>query len=245
MAIRKGEREMFGAALLASVLLHLIFIAALPGWHDVRRPSIPAPLTARLAPQAHSGAHVAEAPEVPMEPAQGVASLSRPRASKRSQAVREEPAPAMAPFESAQPDVVESGASLQAQEVRELATREAAERSRGGATSAPLAMPANAIGTLSQYRLAVMARARGSNRYPRVAIDNDWQGRSELRLRVAADGGVESVVVRQSSGYAVLDREATAMIGEAARGVPIPESLRGREFAIEIPVIFSLQAAAR
>ncbi len=245
MAIRKGEREMFGAAVLASLLLHLVFMAALPGWHDLRRPSIPAPLSARLAPQAHPGVHVADAPEVSSEPRQFAASRQRPSAPRRSQAVREEPSPAVAPVESAQHDVVESAASQQAQEVDEPVMLEAAAQSRGDATSAPPAMSANAIGTLSQYRLAVMARARGFNRYPRAAIENDWQGRSELRVHIAADGGVESIDVRKSSGYAVLDREAIAMIAEAARRVPIPESLRGREFAIEIPVIFSLQTAAR
>lgn len=245
MAIRRREREMFGAAVLASILLHLVFIAALPGWHEFRRPTIPAPLSARLAPQAHPGAHIADAPEVSSEPAQGVGSLQQPRAPRRSQAVREEPTPAVAAVESAQHDEVESDASQQAQQAREPATREAAALPRGAATSAPPAMPANAIGTLSQYRLAVMARARGFNRYPRDAIENDWQGRSELRLRIAADGGVDSIDVRESSGYAVLDREAIAMIAEAARRVPIPESLRGREFAIEIAVIFSLQTAAR
>ena len=245
MSIRDGERKVLGAAVLASVLLHLTLVAALPGWRETRRPSPAAPLLARLAPLAQPEARAAVAPEVPRVPLQDVANTPRSSATKRSAAVREEPAPAVAPAASSMLPATTTNESERVSKVAEPRTRQAAADPAGAPVPTPLAMPASEVGTLSQYRIAVMARVRGINRYPSVAVEQDWQGRSDVRLSIAADGGVESVDVRQSSGYGVLDREAVAMIGEAARRVPIPQALRGRDFAIEIPVIFSLQTAVR
>jgi TonB family protein len=46
------------------------------------------------------------------------------------------------------------------------------------------------------------------------------------------------VVVVRSSGYQVLDRQAVDTMSKAA--VPVPPALRGKPFALEIPMIFNL-----
>ena len=45
-------------------------------------------------------------------------------------------------------------------------------------------------------------------RYPAVAKRRAWQGTVLLELRINAEGVVDSVVLRESSGYDLLDREA-------------------------------------
>ncbi len=95
--------------------------------------------------------------------------------------------------------------------------------------------------TLAQYRLAVIDAARRHKRYPRVALDNNWEGRVDVRMVIGASGAIASLEVRASAGHEVLDREALDMIRQAKPQTPIPGALRGREFDIEIPVIFSLR----
>ena len=108
---------------------------------------------------------------------------------------------------------------------------------RRAVAPAPVAPDA---GTLAQYRLAVIDAAKRYKRYPRVALDNHWQGRVEVRMVIGANGAIASLELRASTGHHVLDQEALDMIRQAKPQTPIPVALRGREFAIEIPVIFSL-----
>lgn len=86
-----------------------------------------------------------------------------------------------------------------------------------------------------------MLKARAAKRYPAAALENGWQGRAELRLKVSADGAVDSIAVRTSSGHAALDAAAVEMAALAAPQVPVPASLRGLDFGVDLPVIFSLR----
>ena len=97
-------------------------------------------------------------------------------------------------------------------------------------------------GTLDQYRLALIVVARRYKRYPAQALDKGWQGRVEIRLVVGANGMIQSSLVKASSGYGILDNQALDMVKKAKPLTPIPAALRGREFTVDIPVIFDLQA---
>jgi periplasmic protein TonB len=83
--------------------------------------------------------------------------------------------------------------------------------------------------------------ARRFRRYPRVALDNNWEGRSVVRLAIGADGAIASIGVSTSAGHRVLDRQAVEIIRKATGAVEVPAALQGRRFALEIPVIFDLK----
>jgi protein TonB len=91
--------------------------------------------------------------------------------------------------------------------------------------------------SLAKYRLEIISLARRLKRYPPVAIDNNWQGTAQVRVSFA-EGKRYSVTVVKSSGYEVLDRQALDLITKAF--VPVPPALRGKDFAFEIPVRYSL-----
>jgi protein TonB len=97
-------------------------------------------------------------------------------------------------------------------------------------------------GTLDQYRLALIVAARRYKRYPAQAMDKGWQGKVEIRLVVGANGTIQSSLVKASSGYEILDNQALDMVKKAKPLTQIPAALRGREFTVDIPVIFDLQA---
>ncbi|MBI4291542.1 MAG: energy transducer TonB [Betaproteobacteria bacterium] len=95
--------------------------------------------------------------------------------------------------------------------------------------------------TLDQYRLALIGVAKRYKRYPARAMEMGWQGRVEVRLVVGASGLTQTASIKSSSGYEVLDQQALEIVLRAKPLTPVPASLRGREFTIDIPIIFELE----
>ena len=95
-------------------------------------------------------------------------------------------------------------------------------------------------GTLEQYRLALIVATRRYKRYPAIAMEKGWQGRVEVRMVIGANGMLASASIKTSSGHQILDDQALDMLKKGKTTVPIPGSLRGREFNIDVPVIFNL-----
>ena len=73
-------------------------------------------------------------------------------------------------------------------------------------------------------------------------MERGWQGRVEIRLVIRSNGVIQSTNVKASSGYEILDNQALDMVKKAKPLTPIPAALRGREFTVDIPVIFDLQS---
>src|SRR5262249_58179041 len=90
------------------------------------------------------------------------------------------------------------------------------------------------------YRLALINAAKRYKRYPVQAMERGWEGRVEIRLIVDANGAIKSALVKTSSRYQVLDDQALEMVKRAfndlAQAAP-----RGREFTVDVPVVFELQ----
>jgi protein TonB len=116
-----------------------------------------------------------------------------------------------------------------------------AAESKPPTAPAPAASEASDPATLGQYRIALITAAKRYKRYPRVAIDNNWEGQTDIRMVIGADGGIASMSIRKPSGYEVLDQQALEMIRKAKPLAPIPASLRGKGFTVDIPVLFSLK----
>jgi protein TonB len=89
----------------------------------------------------------------------------------------------------------------------------------------------------------LMRMARTYKRYPRVAMDNNWEGRVVIRMVIGSNGMISTISVLNSAGHEVLDKQALDMIQKAKPRVQIPAALRGKEFTLEIPVIYSLKEA--
>jgi protein TonB len=94
--------------------------------------------------------------------------------------------------------------------------------------------------TRDQYRLQILDVARGHNRYPPLARENNWEGQVLVRMQIAADGRV-SLAVERSSGHPVLDRQALEMFRRAQLQVPLPPSLRGKALSLELRAIYNLK----
>ena len=93
---------------------------------------------------------------------------------------------------------------------------------------------------LRGYRLALATQARRFKRYPPQAMASGWKGTAEIRLELGADGRPLPALITRSSGHESLDRAAQAMIDAGALRASVPDSLRGRAFAVVLPVVFNL-----
>jgi protein TonB len=96
---------------------------------------------------------------------------------------------------------------------------------------------------LRAYRIGLAREARAHKRYPLLARERGWSGTAEVRIDVSPEGKAGQVMIARSSGHEVLDREALHMMSRAAAAASLPESLRGRAFAVSLPVVFDLGEA--
>jgi TonB family protein len=110
------------------------------------------------------------------------------------------------------------------------------------ATPAAAPQPAPPPESLSrdQYRLQLIDEARRHKRYPPLARENNWQGDVRVDVAISANGR-PTVTLKGSSGYEVLDRQALDMFAQAARSVPVPPALRGKEFSFEVRAVYGLE----
>ncbi len=77
--------------------------------------------------------------------------------------------------------------------------------------------------------------------YPRIAQMRNWQGTAELKLEFGADGKLKNVAVTHGTGFSVLDEQAVKMVKDSQPLPQAPEGMRGRDFAVTVPVVFKLQ----
>lgn len=96
------------------------------------------------------------------------------------------------------------------------------------------------IDGLRGYRLALAIQARRFKRYPVQAIASGWVGSADIRVEVGSDGRARVATLVRSSGHEPLDSAALAMINAGAPRAHLPESLRGKAFAVVLPVVFNL-----
>lgn len=72
-------------------------------------------------------------------------------------------------------------------------------------------------------------------------MDNNWEGKAEIRMVIGANGMISSITVKTSAGHEILDAQALDMIRKAKPLTQIPAALRGKEFTVDVPVVFSLK----
>lgn len=247
---RPGPRpdRRFWSLFALSLLIH----AALLLWVQRPQRAVPAlpPLlaTLRLVVDTSSGA-TSEAHAAPASTAlPPAAKQPPPRREQRQRRVVEAATPAV--------DVPAPALTPAA-----MAESRPASLSTPGLVSTPTSMPAlnsdlgavaNAASALSpdspsQSSLLAAYRQRlsdifaGQQQYPRVAALRGWEGEVRLHLRVARKGNLVAVRLDHSSGFAVLDQHALAMLEQLASLPPLPEGLEASEIQVVVPVNYKLK----
>ena len=165
-------------------------------------------------------------------------------------AVRNEAPPAPRPAPAAVPRLATGGASRQplarAEESPIPVTRHAegaagqAAAPKGTAQAQPGEAAAPDAEGIRAYRIVLAREARAHRQYPPLARERGWTGTAEVSVDVSREGRARHILLARSSGHEVLDREAVSMMSRAAAAAALPDSLRGREFAVRLPVVFDI-----
>jgi len=207
-------------ALMISLALHFLLLwpAALP---RTGMETGQAPLLATLRAEA--------VPEPSPPPAQRGTPVSG-KASHARSAAAEQPVAAAALARPAPAVLAEQAAASPG--------AAAADAARGMAPAAAGEGP-DAEG-LRAYRIGLAREARAHRRYPPLARERGWTGTAEVRVDVSPGGQPWQVLLARSSGHEILDREAVLLMRNAAATTVLPDSLRGREFAVRMPVTFDI-----
>lgn len=118
----------------------------------------------------------------------------------------------------------------------------AASAPGGGSGASPAASPGEAASLdadgIRAYRIMLAREAKAYRNYPALARERGWTGTAEVSVDITRDGRARHILLARSSGHDVLDREAVQMMSRAAASAALPDSLRGREFAVRLPVVF-------
>jgi protein TonB len=93
---------------------------------------------------------------------------------------------------------------------------------------------------LDSYGKIISSLISRYQRYPRIAQLRGWEGTTQVQLVVSTAGKMVSAAILHSSGFEVLDNQALEMVQQAAPLPRPPESLRGREFTVMVPIVFKL-----
>jgi protein TonB len=253
-----------GPALAVSIALHAAFLVGVPDFWTLPAESAPPPLVAWLVPEGPPAA----APEVATGEPPRATAAARPRppaAAKaapgaaagpttRSAAMPKAASPAQPAPGRAAPAAIDAPPAPEMAAVPPAAVAAASPTdSAAGTDPAPppasgsparSAEPGQAaldLGSLAQYRLALIGAATQHKRYPPRAIDLGWEGRVDVRLVVGPDGALAGLLVRRSSGHDLLDRQALELLRTASALTPVPPALRDREFAVDVPVLYELK----
>ena len=228
--MRDRASRVLGYAVLASLLLHALVFYILPAAREF------ATLVPLEAEPLNAHFEQLEPPPAPAPAAKPEVRKPAPRAPVRvvepapvpvAEAVAEEPLAQPAPPE---PDPVTPAPAPTPQPLR-------AQPVPAPAPSSPAIDPR----MRSDYARRINQAAERYRVYPRVAIDNNWQGEVELVMAIGSDGRIASLRVAKSSGQRVLDEQALEMFARATPRVRMPAALRGRAFELELRAVFRLE----
>lgn len=245
-------RELAGRRLrysiIASLLLHLLLLW--PGVTQVLTRDAPSVLHATLKPPPQAQIEPAAAVDPPARAVAPAPTFAAPKPTSRQQVLERAgsdsvppvTAPTVPPLPQLPPPPA-PGASA-AVVAPPSAAAPAAPAGATGVASGALITESNASGDavdgLRGYRFAVAAQAGRFKRYPAQAMASGWAGTADIRVEVGRDGRPRAATVVRSSGHEMLDRAALSMIDAGALRAHLPESLRGKAFAVVLPVVFNL-----
>lgn len=225
-------------AVLLSLVLHAALLFSFSMRPSTRSAATPAPIIAHLvAPPAPAVVPPAPQPEPPRprvekKPAPPVA-MAKPKPSPI-------PAPKAAPPQPRPAQVAPPPAAPAVAPTPSAPAQPSAPAAVARTEPQPAQNAAEAD-SLQAYRTELIEVAKKYKRYPRAAMDNNWEGRAVVRMTIGANGMISSISVTSSAGYEILDKQAQDMVQKAKGRVAIPAGLRGRGFTIEVPVIYNLK----
>jgi len=89
------------------------------------------------------------------------------------------------------------------------------------------------------YGQALYEMVGRNKNYPQMAVRRNWEGQVKVLAKFIM-GRLVDVVLIDSSGHEVLDREALSMLRKAVGQLPVRGNLMNKTFTVTVPVDFKL-----
>ncbi|MFA4842453.1 MAG: TonB family protein [Candidatus Omnitrophota bacterium] len=101
-------------------------------------------------------------------------------------------------------------------------------------------LSASVAGPKAGYAQIIQKRILEQLSYPSAARQAGFQGTAKLTLRLSYKGELLDAVVKDSSGYEILDSDALATAKTVVSYPPFPSSIEEKELQIDIPIDYRL-----
>ncbi len=92
----------------------------------------------------------------------------------------------------------------------------------------------------ASYTRAIQSKILDTINYPLDARQAGFQGMVKVGLHFSSDGQLQEAVIRQSSGYKMLDEDALSTVKKISTFPPFPASIEKDDLWIEIPIDYRL-----
>jgi periplasmic protein TonB len=203
-----------------SVLLHAALLRWLLREPSVYAPAVPLPMVEiALLGTAAEPAQPAQAPAPPLH------GMTPPTATRPNEPLLRKPKPPK---------------PLQREPRTESKSQVAAPTTTTTTTQAPqTTAPAPATLTEASFHANYLHNPKPP--YPEVAKRRGWEGRTVLRVQVAADGSCSSAEVQQSSGHDILDESALKTV-KTWKFVPAKRGDTPIASVVSVPIAFRLDS---
>jgi len=229
----------FAWALVFSLVMHVLIMTRLPGFHlhqivkpvtlDVAiLPPPPAPPPKPSIPQPEP---VKPQPVLNPQPSPKPRPIELPKERSELQPVASKPEPSPEPpppaVISVAPKVEETPPAFTASQPEPVK---------------PIGPTPQAIDNDRDLYGSLLTREIAKHKqYPKIAQMRGWQGTVKVELQIDNNGNLVASSINKSSGFEALDKQALEMVKKASPLPLPPESLRNRQFNILVPVTFRLE----
>ncbi len=94
---------------------------------------------------------------------------------------------------------------------------------------------------IDEYSAKITLAIKKQQKYPRIAMNRNWQGSVIIELKFNKDGSITNSKVKKSSGHKILDKEALNMTKRAMPFPVPPKILQSKVFTVVVPITFTLK----
>lgn len=241
-------------ALIVSALVHLMLLISIAVIVP-EKPSVTA-AALKVVMNAETRRPVAAPVAAPVRPvtptverakaAAGRPSAQAPRKSEEQPVLALAPTPA-SPSEAYAQAVPPASAAMGAEAGATASTTTPSSETSAGSVAKTIAgSVVNGVEAINKNDVAELRASLGSaakrfKRYPRLARERAWEGTVEVVLVYGKNLQSPEIRVGRSSGRTMLDEQAVDMLSRAVQTTALPAGLRGRDFQVTLPVVFSLE----
>ena len=94
---------------------------------------------------------------------------------------------------------------------------------------------------IDEYSAKITLAIKKQQKYPRLAMNRNWQGSVIIELNFNKEGLITNTKVKKSSGHKILDKEALNMTKRALPFPMPPKILQSKVFTVVVPITFTLK----